>query len=212
MRGVIFDLDGTLADSLRDIAEAVNYVLAARGLPGWSQSEIERMVGEGARVLIRRALGPRGEIEDEVLAAFHARYRTHAAVHTRPYDGVDALLHALAARRTPMAVLSNKPQPATGDVVRALFPRAPFVEVRGAQDGRAIKPDPSSALELARRMELAPQSIFFVGDTPIDVETAARAGMISVGVLWGMRSRRELEEAGARHLIAAPDELLGLLQ
>jgi phosphoglycolate phosphatase len=210
MRGVIFDLDGTLVDSLRDISEALDHVLSERGLPRHSHAEYERMVGDGARILVRRALADRAELEDEVLAAFKARYLAHVAVHTRPYDGIEALLDTLTERGVPMAVLSNKPHPATETLVRALFPH-PFVAVRGTREEHLKKPDPTAALEIARAMELAPDTILFLGDTAVSTSTAARAGMVSVGALWGMRSREELERAGARHLIAAPGELLALL-
>lgn len=211
MRGVIFDLDGTLADSLRDIAAALNHVLGELALPRFADAEIERMVGDGARMLIRRALGPRAELEERALAAFQARYFEALAVHTRAYDGIDSLLDALEARGVPTGVLSNKPHAATVELVRGLFPRHPFTLVLGTRDERTKKPDPSGALEIASAMGRSAGEIFFVGDTPVDVETAARAGMISVGALWGMRSREELEAAGAQHLIAAPDELLPLL-
>ncbi len=211
MRGVIFDLDGTLADSLRDIAAAVNHVLGELALPRFADAEVERMVGDGARMLIRRALGSRAELEERALAAFQARYFEALAVHTRAYDGIDSLLDVLEARGVPTGVLSNKPHAATVELVRGLFPRHPFTLVLGTRDERTKKPDPSGALEIASAMGLSASEILFVGDTPVDVETAARAGMISVGALWGMRSREELEAAGAQHLIAAPDELLPLL-
>lgn len=211
MRGVIFDLDGTLIDSLRDIADALDHVLAERNLPQPSYAEVERMVGDGARILVRRALGERLDLEEEVLTAFKARYFANLTVHTRPYEGIEALLTALKERGTPMAVLSNKPHPATASLVAALFPEVPFIEVRGAREEHLKKPCPTVALEIADRMELAPEAILFVGDTAIDVETAARARMTSVGVLWGMRPREELERAGATHLIGSPAELLSLL-
>ena len=211
MRGVIFDLDGTLADSLKDIAAALNHVLGELALPRFADAEIERMVGDGARMLVRRALGPRVELEERALAAFQARYLEALSVHTRAYDGIDSLLDALEARGVPTGVLSNKPHAATVELVRGLFPRHPFTRVLGTREERTKKPDPSGALEIASAMGLSAGEIFFVGDTPVDVETAARAGMISVGALWGMRSREELEAAGAQHLIAVPDELLPLL-
>src|SRR5690606_4331975 len=132
------------------------------------------------------------------------------AVHTRAYDGVDALLDALEARGVPTGVLSNKPHAATVELVRGLFPRHPFTLVLGTRDERLKKPDPSGALEIAAAMGLAPGGSPVVGETPVAVETAARAGMVSVGALWGMRTREQLEAAGAQHLIAAPDELLSL--
>lgn len=211
MRGVIFDLDGTLINSLPDLANAMDHVLGERGLPGWSHAEYEQFIGEGARVLVRRALGERVELEDDVLAAFRARYDAHCAVRTHAYPGIDALLEALARQQVPTAILSNKPHPPTVEVVRVLFPRHRFVQVLGDREGHAKKPDPTSALAIARAMDIAPAELLFVGDTPIDVATARSAGMRSVGVCWGMRTRRELEDAGVDHLIATPEELLPLL-
>lgn len=208
----IFDLDGTLVDSLRDIADAMDHVLDELGLPRRSHAEYERFVGDGARMLVRRALPDRADLEDTALASFRARYFARLIVHTRPYDGVEALLGALADRAIPTAVLSNKPHAATQAIVRQLFPAHPFVEVLGHRDDHPRKPDPASAFELARALGLSPSSILFVGDTPVDVETARAAGMIPVGVLWGMRARAELEGAGAAHLIAEPMELLELLR
>lgn len=211
MRGVIFDLDGTLVDSLRDIADAMDHVLDELGLPRHAHADYERFVGDGARILVRRALGERADLEDEALAAFRARYFARLLVHTRAYPGIDALLDELAQRGTNTAVLSNKPHLATVQIVRALFPHHPFVLVLGQRDEGPRKPDPSSAFELARAMGLAMNDVLFVGDTPIDVATARAAGMIPVGVLWGMRSREELEQAGAHHIVAEPSEILALL-
>src|SRR5690606_1047222 len=134
MRGVIFDLDGTLADSLRDIAAALDHVLVELALPRLSDAQVERMVGDGARMLIRRALGARVDLEERALAAFQARYRGALAVHTRAYEGIDALLDALEERGVPTGVLSNKPHAATVELVRALFPRHPFTLVLGTRD------------------------------------------------------------------------------
>ncbi|HEY8431465.1 MAG TPA: HAD family hydrolase [Sandaracinaceae bacterium] len=212
MRGVIFDLDGTLVDSLRDIADAMDQVLDELGLPRRTLAEYERFVGEGARVLVRRSLGQKVELEDEALAAFRDRYRSRMLVHTRPYPGIEPLLEALASRGAPAAVLSNKPHDATVAIVDALLSRHPFVAVLGHREGSPRKPDPSGALELARAMSRAPSEVLFLGDTPIDVATARAAGMIAVGALWGMRSREELEAAGAARVIERPEELLELVE
>ncbi len=212
MRGVIFDLDGTLVDSLRDIADAMDHVLGELGLPRHTEEDYARFVGEGARILVRRTLGDRLDLEDEVLAAFRARYFSRLIVHTRPYPGVEALLEALAHHRVPTAVLSNKPHAMTVQIVRALFAKHPFVRVIGDRPSHARKPSPESAFEIARAMQLPTSEVLFVGDTAIDIGTARAAGMIAVGVEWGMRPRAELEGAGASHVIAEPSELLDLVE
>lgn len=208
MRGVIFDLDGTLVDSLRDISEAMDHVLDGLGLERRSPTEYERFVGDGARLLVRRSLGARVDLEDEALAAFRARYLARLLVHTRPYPGVEELLASLAGHAIPTAVLSNKPHDATVKIVRALFADHPFTAVLGQRDEAPRKPDPTSAFEIARAMRLPTSEIVLLGDTPVDVATARAAGMIPIGALWGMRSRDELEAAGAAHLIETPAELL----
>jgi phosphoglycolate phosphatase len=207
-RGIVFDLDGTLVDSLRDIAAAMELALADLGLPGRTLEEYERFIGDGARMLVRRAIG-QAPCEDEALERFRARYGAALVVHTRAYPGIDPLLAALSRRGVPMCVLSNKPHAWTEEIVRRLFPEQRFVRVLGHRPELPHKPDPASALELARTMGLAPENVLFVGDTAVDVETARRAGMVSVAVLWGMRSAAEL--AGAAHRIAEPGELLALL-
>jgi phosphoglycolate phosphatase len=209
--GVIFDLDGTLVDSLDDIAAAMDHVLDTLELPRRTRAEYERFVGDGARLLVRRALGGRVDLEDEALAAFRARYVARMTVHTRPFAGIEALLAELAARGVRTAVLSNKPHAATVQLVRALFPTHAFVAVLGQRDEHERKPSPDGAFEIARAMGEPPRGIHFVGDTPVDMETARAAGMIPVGVLWGMRSRAELERAGAACLLTTPAELLALL-
>lgn len=207
-RGVVFDLDGTLVDSLRDIAIAMDRALEDLALPRRTLAEYERFIGDGARMLVRRAIGD-APCEEEALERFRARYSEHLVVHTRAYPGVDALLAELARRGVPTAVLSNKPHAWTEEIVRTLFPEHPFARVLGHRPDAPHKPDPTSALELAQALLLPSERILFVGDTAVDVETARRAGMISVAVLWGMRTREEL--AGAAFRISEPSELLTLL-
>lgn len=212
MKGVIFDLDGTLVDSLDDIADALNHVLRELGREERDRATIERFVGDGARMLVRRALGDAREaVEDDALARFRDRYMAHLTERTRVYAGVPELLAALSRRGTPTAVLSNKPHDATVEVVRALLGDHPFAAVLGVRPGAERKPDPSGALELADALGLAPEDVLFVGDTPVDVRTAELAGMTPIAVLWGMRSREELEAAGAELFLSEPDELLALL-
>ncbi len=211
VRAVIFDLDGTLVDSLRDIAEAMDDVLVELELPRRTLREYESFIGDGARMLVRRALGPRSDLEERALAAFRAQYFARLTLHTRPYDGIETLLEELAAREVPSAVLSNKPHPATVAIVEELFGAHPFAAVLGQRSDIPQKPDPSGALELARILGREPGHILFVGDTSIDIRTAHAAGMIAVGVAWGMRSRGELRDAGAAHIVDVPADLLALL-
>jgi phosphoglycolate phosphatase len=210
VRGLIFDLDGTLLDSLGDIGGAMNEALAARGWPSHPITDYLRMVGEGIEMLARRA-APKGEDITGLVDQYRARYRARMEHETRPYEGVADLLDALAERKVPMAVLSNKKDDFTVELVKRQLARWPFVAVRGEREGVPRKPDPGAALELAAELRLRPSEIAFVGDTPIDVKTALAAGMLPVAVLWGFRTRAELSAAGARHLLTRPGELMALL-
>ncbi len=211
-RAVIFDLDGTLVDSLGDIASAMNEVLERHGFPSHPLPAYRRFVGDGMERLVRRALPP---VDEEtvarVLEDMRGTYARHALRTTRPYPGVPDLLDRLAARGVPFAVLTNKPHDAAVAMVRALLGRWRFAAVRGAVPGRPRKPDPAGALEIARRLGVAPEGCLFVGDTPTDMATAGAAGMVPVGVLWGFRTEPELRGAGARFLLEQPLELPGLL-
>jgi len=211
MKALIFDLDGTLADTLRDIMDAMNHALAARGLPVHGPDAYRSFVGEGASQLVRNALPPgRDELVPELLAAYRAHYLAHLIVHTQPYPGIPELLSELQARGLPLAVLSNKPHELTTRVVAALFPGVPFAGVLGQRPDHPRKPDPAGALELCSALGHAPGDIALVGDTRTDMQTALAAGMIAIGVRWGFRDAPELTAHGAHHLIARPADLLAL--
>jgi phosphoglycolate phosphatase len=209
--GVIFDLDGTLVDTLADIADALNHVLEARGLPSHGLPDYRRMIGAGVELLIERAV-PASEHEHSaaIIAEYRARYAQHMLDRSAPYPGVAELLAQLRARGVPLSVLSNKPDPATRQMIAKLFPEVPFVDVVGQRPDRPRKPDPTVALELAARMHVAAERCAFVGDTDFDMQTACAAGMFPVGVTWGFRDRAELLQHGARALIDRPAELLEL--
>jgi phosphoglycolate phosphatase len=168
------------------------------------------MVGDGLAKLVERAIGPGADFPS-LLAAARERYAAHCLDATRPYPGIPALLQALASRGMPMGVLSNKPHAMTLEVVARTFPEDTFVAVAGARESVPIKPDPAGALAMARHIGVPPEATLFVGDTPVDVATARAARMTSVGVGWGFRSAQQLREAGARHLIDAPERLMDLL-
>ena len=210
MRAVIFDLDGTLVDSLGDIAAAMNRSLAARGFSTHSLDAYRNFIGEGVQKLVERALPPEAQQERAaLLEAYQADYAQHLLHTSVPYPGIPELLDALTARGTPMAVLSNKPDGPTRQLVQALLGRWPFRAVAGERPGVPRKPNPAAALELARAMEVAAPEVTFVGDTLVDVATARAAGMRPLGVLWGFRAR-EVAAAGVP-TIQHPAELLPLL-
>jgi phosphoglycolate phosphatase len=213
-QAVIFDLDGTLADSLRDLGEAMNLALADAGRPTHPIAAYRQFVGEGVDVMVAKAAAP--ESRPEVLKGIIDGYRRHYGVidhaHTQPYPGVVELLNALTAAKVPMAVLSNKRDDFTKALVQQRLGAWPFVEVRGEREGVPRKPDPTAAFEVALALNVLPAKICFVGDTAVDMKTAVNAGMQRVGCLWGFRDRDELLGAGAQRVIESPLELLNALK
>jgi phosphoglycolate phosphatase len=211
---VLFDLDGTLLDTLADLAAAGNSVLAANGFPEHPLDAYRYFVGRGVMMLLRGAL-PAEQCRDDVLARcavqFREAYARNWNVQTRPYAGVPELLRELVQRRVPMAVLSNKPDYFTKLMIAEYFPTVRFAAVIGERQGVPRKPDPTSALEIAQLFAVPPAQVLYLGDTAVDMQTAHAAGMPPVGVLWGFRPRSELEAHGAQRLIAHPLELLPIV-
>jgi phosphoglycolate phosphatase len=213
-RAAIFDLDGTLLNTLADLGDAANSVLRELGLPVHDYDAYKIFIGNGMKMLMTRAL-PREKRQEETiqnaLAAMEEIYSRNWKNKTHAYEGVEDLLDEIEGRGLPMAVLSNKPDRLTKQTVQSFFPNRRFVSVRGARDGFPIKPDPTAALEIAGEMGCQPEDICYLGDTSMDMQTARRAGMFPVGALWGFRSAEELKEYGAEHLISHPLELLSFL-
>ncbi len=210
MRGVIFDLDGTLVDSLGDIAAAMNRSLAARGFPTHPVDAYRTFIGEGVAKLAERALPPgKQEAKAALLQAYQADYALNLLETSAPYPGIPELLDALSTRGIPMAVLSNKPDAPTRRIVETLLGRWRFQAVAGERPGVPRKPDPAAALELARAMDVAASAVAFVGDTLVDVFTARAAGMRPLGVLWGFRAQ-EVAASGVA-TVQHPEDLLPLL-
>lgn len=212
IRAVLFDLDGTLTDSLQDIADAMNRALALHGLPVWPVEAYRYLVGDGARKLAERAVRDRQELQPSVLKEYQAYYEKHTLVRTRPYDGIPEMLRDLQAQGLQLAVLSNKPDADTKGVIRHFFPDVPWAVVRGQVEGVPVKPDPSGALDVARQMMIPPEAFLYLGDTAVDMSCAVRAGMIPVGALWGFRTEEELRQSGARYLAESPQRLTKWLQ
>lgn len=213
-RAVIFDLDGTLVDSLGDIADAMNATLAARRFPGHPEDAYRAMIGDGVLALARRVL-PVAVVTDalarEVVVEYRARYAQAMTARTRPYPGIEPLLDALTARGIALAVLSNKSHEATAPLVEASFPGR-FARAWGERVGMPRKPDPTAALALAGELGVPAGETLFVGDSAIDVETALRAGMGAVGVAWGFRGADELARAGAQVIVTEAAEILTLVE
>jgi len=210
---VIFDLDGTLADTLDDIADAMNRVLAARGFSPHSPAAYKLMIGGGLRNLVGESLPP-GQRSAETIAACLdetiAGYREHCLDKTRLYEGVPELLEELRGRGVALAVLSNKADELTRRIVAALCGPGTFTAVVGARPGVPLKPDPAAALLVADGLGAAPARIAYVGDSGVDMRTARGAAMIALGVSWGFRTRDELLDCGAVAVLDHPRELLAL--
>lgn len=211
-RGIIWDLDGTLADTLRDIADAGNAALASAGLPHRELREYTRFVGDGVTVLIRRASGTQDPDAVQAMETiFRKHYERHGLDHTQLFPGIAPLLDRLIRADRPMCVLSNKPHAYTLQTVDALCAPWPFVKVLGQREGTPRKPDPAAALHLAARMKCSPADIAFIGDSEVDMHTARNADMFAIGVNWGFREHDEIEKAGADAIIDRPEELLPLI-
>lgn len=213
-KGVIFDLDGTLLYTLRDLTNSVNAALSRAGLPVHDEQEYKYYVGDGVEELARRVLPEmlrNGEAIAKLVADIRQEYSQRWADTTRPYDGIPELLDTLVARRIKMGILSNKPDDSTQATVKKLLDRWRFDVVIGVSPSVPRKPDPTAALKIAKEMGIAPKEILYVGDTDTDMKTAVGAGMHPVGVLWGYRTAEELKANGARELIQEPEELLSIL-
>ena len=204
----IFDLDGTLVDSLVDIAEAMNECLELLGLEPRPLGDYRYMVGEGVPVLCRRALGnTHPQLIERLTELARARYRIRPLRYTQPYPGVPELVQRLNSRGVKLAVLSNKPHELSNRVVRAFWPNGPFARIQGYVEEELRKPDPHYVLRICDSLGVHPTQTWLVGDTPTDIETAQRAGAIGVGITWGFRTRADLEAAGARYIVDRPEEI-----
>ena len=213
-KAIIFDLDGTLLDTLDDLADANNQALGELGFPTHPVEDYKYHIGNGVRVLLERTLPENARDEATVekgMAMMKRAYKKCWDNKTRPYAGVPELLDELTRRGVRMAILSNKPHAYTCMIVDKLLANWQFEEVWGVSDTVPPKPDTAGAFGLAETMGVAPADFAYLGDTGTDMETAAAAGMFAIGVLWGFRTADELNRNGARVLLSRPAELLGLL-
>ena len=211
MKAFIFDLDGTLIDSLDDLADAVNLMLAQHGYPQQPREVFPQYIGDGVMKLVERAL-PESARNAENIKTCTADYQMHYGntwnQKTKPYDGMMATLDELRARGMKLAVLSNKPHKFTLLCCAHFFPEGTFDMVLGQRASVPRKPDPAGALEIAETLGFPVTESCYIGDSGIDMETATRAGMLAVGVRWGFRDEEELRANGAQVLVSSPHELL----
>jgi phosphoglycolate phosphatase len=214
IRAVLFDLDGTLLDTLEDIARSANEALGGLNYPGHPLDAYRSFIGDGIGTLFRRALPPDGRDDatvDRCVEGFRETYGRGWNVATRAYPGIAELLDALSARALGLAVLSNKPDAFTRQCVDHYLARWPFSFVFGDRAGVPRKPDPAGALDIAARLGVPPGAVLYVGDSSVDMETARRSGMVPIGAAWGFRAPDELRAHGARAVIDHPLELLDFL-
>lgn len=214
MRTFVFDLDGTLLNTMADIGSACNEVLERHGYPGHPLPAYARMVGNGFDVLVRRAL-PADRMPDaaalaEITAETRSWYAGHMTTHTQPYAGMSETLASLARQGCGLAVLSNKPDAMCKELIPHYFPDIPFAHVQGALPEMPLKPDPASLLALLELMRADRAQACYVGDSNVDMITARNAGVAGIGAAWGFRGAVELREAGATLVVAEPADLAGL--
>ena len=211
-KAVVFDLDGTLVDTLADLAMSVNQALEKLSLPMHSVESYKMKVGDGALTMAFRALpADRQELAEEVVRMQKEYYAAHFADCSRPYSGVEQMLGELKEAGLKLALSPNKPDGFTQRVVDKLLGTGCFDVVRGHVDGVELKPDPASALAVCEELGVSVGEVAYVGDTAVDMQTAQAAGFLAIGVSWGFRERSELVENGAAAVIDQPGQLLGLL-
>jgi len=213
-KAICFDLDGTLLDSLADLANCTNKILLKRGFPEHPEAAYRYFVGEGSRMLMTRVLPE--EVRNEPLIEecrqdFEATYRECWNEQTVPYEDIPELLNALQRRKLKLTVLSNKPHEFTLLAVNKLLPSWYFDMILGQREGVPRKPDPAGMLEICEKLKILPGSFIYLGDTATDMKTSVAAGCFSVGVLWGFRSEEELRDNGANAIVKDPLDVLKML-
>lgn len=209
--GFIFDLDGTLLNSLDDLKNSLNTVLRQYNLPVHTSKDYQQFVGNGMKVLVDRAIPENHPQRDEILKDFLTEYGQRYYENSRPYDGIIEMLKTLNKKNVPFSICTNKKQEYTDEIVKRFFCEIDFMEVVGDQFDGLHKPNPFYPLKIAEKMKTDPKDMYFVGDSDVDIKTALNAKMKPIGVSWGFRSVKELREAGAILIIDNPNELFKLL-
>jgi phosphoglycolate phosphatase len=212
-KGIIFDLDGTLVNSLEDISDAMNTVLTGLNYPTHTYDAYQYFIGSGLRNTVSMALPALNKTEDQIEACFQSMvkgYSETCTVKTKPYEGITELLKQLSSANIKMAVFSNKADKLTKKIIAEIFPDY-FNAAVGLSTEALKKPNPFEAIEISKKWNLSPEEIIFIGDSDIDMQTAVNANMFPVGVSWGYRTEEELKNSGAKVVINTPLELLSIL-
>lgn len=207
-KAAIFDMDGTLINTLEDLTDSVNEMLAHYQRPRRSIEEVRKFVGNGARKLMQRALATEDEnFVNDALEYYNGCYERHLLNKTKPYAGIVELLTALQNKKIPVAICTNKQHFAAVELAEKLFPTIKFAEVIGD----AKKPNPARALEIMQEIGVKPAEVAYFGDSSVDIQTALNAGFLPVGVAWGFRAESELRENGAKIIVHRADEILKVI-
>ncbi|MCQ2285387.1 MAG: HAD family hydrolase [Bacteroidales bacterium] len=211
---IIFDLDGTLLNTIDDLCDSCNYVLSNHNFPIHTPDECKYFVGNGIRKLIERAL-PKDQCSEEQIDSlfqeFLPYYKLHSADKTAPYDGITETLHHLIALGVKVAVASNKAQEAMGPLLKHYFPDIQWTCAFGQREKVPIKPHPQVVFDILEKTRVAAAETYYIGDTAVDMETAARAGLYKIGAAWGFRTKQELAQSGADIIIDHPSQIIDLL-
>lgn len=211
-KAVIFDLDGTLSDSIHSIKYSGDRTMETFGYGPFSEEQYKYFVGDGAANLVRRALRAGGDTElvhfEEAYALYREVFKENCMYRVRPYEGIPELLATLKAQHVKIATLSNKPHAETVNVIETLFGKGYFDVIEGQREGLAIKPSPDGVFRILEQLSLSVEDTLYLGDTATDMKTGKAAGTFTVGALWGFREKTELVEGGADALIGYPLELL----
>ena len=208
-RAAIFDLDGTLTDTLADLHVSVNEMLEHFGYPTRTLDEVRQFVGNGARKLMIRAL-PADKVDfvDEALSFYNECYARHCTDKVKPYAGIMNLLATLSDKKIPLGICTNKQHFAAVEIAEKILAPVKFAQVSGDEPNQPRKPDPTRPLAVAKSCGVEPEDTAYFGDTAVDMETAHNAGFLAVGVTWGFRPRSELESSGAQIIVDSPSEIL----
>ena len=212
-KGVIFDLDGTLVNSLEDLADSMNSVLLNFNFPIHEVNTYKSFIGEGVRNLVRVALPESNRDEQTIAECYNLMmevYNNNCTNKTKPYDGIIDLLNELKSRNMKLSVFSNKANGFTKKIVQTLMPNY-FDVIMGLSTEAHKKPNPLGALQISEKLRIRPENLIYIGDTSIDMQTAKNAGMYGVGALWGFRTREELIVSGAKYILDYPMDLLNIL-
>lgn len=212
----ICDLDGTLTDTLESLTFSVNETLKEMGLPAVTSEKCRQFVGNGARILMEKALLETGERNlsriDEAMEIYGRIFDANCTYHVVPYEGVVDMLRTMRQEGLRLAVLSNKPHRQTVHVVEEIFGKGVFQHIQGQKENIPRKPDPKAALQIAEELGISPEDTVYIGDSEVDIATGTNAHMMTIGVTWGFRGRAVLLEAGAEHIADVPEEIIKLIR